>query len=368
MLYLFNTGARPEYVKNVLNTLHLPSGAINKYQYEGDPQNYAEGSACSTPIGEKVVISFVDRHDDEPEKNKYIPLRFGILKKYENKQGKSYFYVELKGFVSTFENFDSELKSSFKSKLFYKEKGTEHGYLAFSGKEIVSVQNDGNSEGWIDVVRRVMECTNLLESNCVYTHFTICNKKDDVILPACEDDRWQYTLKRNETYSINIDYYIPFAEEAANANTIQFELDSDSKGIIKPHTSTWGTQNSRQKCQFIDVGRKNNLLVNYSLKSSDDSREIMFSEEQVYITFEKKNWIIRALPFVLFAISAFVSTLIASMKDYSVKAQEGTNVVERFIAWIAELDAIPVCIILAVCAVLEALSLLWIKNSLPKDK
>jgi len=366
MLYLFNSAARPEYVKNVLNTLHLPSGAINKYQYEGEPNNYAEDLACSTPIGEKVVISFVDRHDDEPEKNKYIPLRFGVLKKYENKQGKSYFYVELKGFVSTFENFDSELKSSFKSKLFYKENGTEHGYLAFSGKEIVSVQNDGNSEGWVDVVRRVMECSNLIEGNCVYTHFTICNKNDDVVLPVCEGDRWQYSLKRNETYSINIDYYIPFAEEASNANTIQFELDSTSGGVIKPHTSTWGTQNGRQKCQFIDVNGKNNLLINYSLKSSDVSKKIMFSEEQVYITFKKKNWIVRALPFALFAISAFLSTLIASMKDYSVETEEGANIVERFISWIAELNAIPV--LLAVCAVLEALSLLWIKNSLPKDK
>jgi len=77
-----------------------------------------------------------------------------------------------------------------------------------------------------------------------------------VVLPVCEGDRWQYSLKRNETYSINIDYYIPFAEEASNANTIQFELDSTSGGVIKPHTSTWGTQNGRQKCQFIDVNGK----------------------------------------------------------------------------------------------------------------
>ena len=42
MLYLFNSGARPEYVKNVLHTLHLPKGAINKYQYEIDRTNYVD--------------------------------------------------------------------------------------------------------------------------------------------------------------------------------------------------------------------------------------------------------------------------------------------------------------------------------------
>lgn len=43
-------------------------------------------------------------------------------------------------------------------------------------------------------------------------------------------------------------------------------------------------------------------------------------------------------------------------------------VVECFIVWIADLDAIPVCTILATCALLEAILLLWIKKSLPKDK
>lgn len=99
MLYLFNSAARPTYVENVLNTLHLPNGAINVYQYETFDNDYIDPSIDKNMEkinGEDVIIVFIDRNDDSPNENRYIPLRRGVLRVCEKGQGKSYFYVEFK--------------------------------------------------------------------------------------------------------------------------------------------------------------------------------------------------------------------------------------------------------------------------------
>ncbi len=368
MLYLFNSGARPEYVRNVLNTLHLPNGAINTYQYESMPYDYVDSSVFSVSEGERVVISFIDRDDVEPQRNKYIPLRFGVLKKCEKNQGKLYIYVELKNFVSTESNFDSELKSSFQEKLFYKENGTEHGFLAFAGKEVVSAQNDGDAQKWIDTVKRVMDCSKLKNSNCVYTHLTIRDKKGKAISPVSKEKDWEYNLKSNRAYKVNIDYYIPFAEETSDADIIYCEFINGGNKHIKQFKNSWGVQNGRCECDFFELNEKETLAINYLLSYTDTSKKIIYSDKSACVTVLKSCWLLKFFPFALFGFSAFISTLIASMNDYVIEVQKNSDFLWNLVKWIFELDAVSLLMLSGACAVGQALSLLWIKKLLSKGK
>lgn len=369
MLYLFNSAARPEYVKNVLNTLHLPNGAINLYQYETNDNTYVDPSIESYKKDEKVLITFIDRNDDEPQKNRYIPLRFGVLKKHEDEQGKSYFYVELGNFVTGVESFEDELKDSFKDKLFYKENNIENGYLAFKGEVVPSVQNNDCQDAWLETIKRVASCSKLKDNSCVYTHFELCNKKSISMTPSSKMKDWIYNLKANKEYSIKLHYYIPFANETSNADTIHCDFSNDLRNIISPVESTWGVQNGKKEYKILKTESGSELHVQYSLKCSNQDKEIVFSDSPISISFKKKSWLLKALPFPLFFISAFISTFVASMKDYAkFGAKESAGFFENLAKFISSFNVTQISIILAICAVIEALSLLWVTTLLSKEK
>ncbi len=367
MLYLFNSAARPEYVKNVLNTLHLPNDAINIYQYETTPYNYVEKFSDIPTENEKVVIFFIDRNDNNHEANKYIPLRFGVLKKKELNQGKVYFYVQLKNFVETTDDHNLQLKSTFSNKIFYKQDEIEHGFLAFMGKEIVSLQNDGNSNNWIDTVQRIMDCSKLKDSNCVYTHLSLYDNKKNYISPICIDKEWKYKIKSSNSYTFKLDYYIPFAKESHNADTIHFSLTESSKNIITPSENTWGVKNGKQEFNFDASNLSKNQNICYELKSSDTSKNIVFSNSNISVILKKSCWFRRTLPFLLFGVSSFISTFIASIKDLN-QTDISKNVLDCFANCVSNLNTSAIAAILAICAILEAISLLLIKNSLSKNK
>jgi hypothetical protein len=102
VLYLFNSAFRPLYVKNVLNTLSLPSGWTNEYRYRatGDPRYvspevYAQLPALST--GTECVIVFIDRFGEGGYE--YHPLRRGRYLSYGEVDGKVFFNIELGAFI-----------------------------------------------------------------------------------------------------------------------------------------------------------------------------------------------------------------------------------------------------------------------------
>jgi len=373
MIYLFNSAARPEYVKNVLNTLHLPSGTINLYQYESKPHKYVKKSPYENMKGEKVVISFIDRNDIEPNKNKYIPLRFGILKNYLNNQGKSYFYVELGDFVSNEGNYDSELKSSYRKELFYKEKNTEHGYLAFVGKEVVSLQNNFSSrDGWINTVKRVEHCHALKENNCVYTHFEIVDNKRSPISPYNNEYYTEYRLKINGNYRVIIDYYVPFAEETPDADILTFEFDGSIDKCIEPTTDSWGAQQSFYEGTFHRLTTRKEFYINYQLKPSNKTKAIIFADTNIHVSVVKRNLVLRMFPYFIFFIVTFfstlISTLITSLNIGVSEIQSDSSVFERIITWISGFNPNFLYIFLAIFAAAQAMILLWINKSKSKDE
>ena len=368
MLYLFNSAARPTYVENVLNTLHLPNGAINVYQYETFDNDYIDPSIDKNMEkinGEDVIIVFIDRNDDSPNENRYIPLRRGVLRVCEKGQGKSYFHVELKNYIVSSDDLEEKIKTSFSEKLFYVKDGKEYGYLAFRDKEIKLPQKSNKNSPWLETVKRVMGCAKLKNNNCVYTRFNICNKKGKIVDPSSKNKEWCYTLNPKQTYRIVMDYYVPFADESPNADTVTLSFWDNSKKYVESENNSLGVQNGKWESKLIIPESQNEFInLNCSLKLTNGDVSITHFKKNVPIKFKKKSWILQLLPFVIFALSAFVSTLIASFKDYAVTpTEEAADSVARIIS---NFDTITIAIILGVCAVLEALSLFWMKENASK--
>ena len=102
MLYLFNSGYRPLYVKNVLNTLFLPSGYTNeyRYRYKGDPRHvppamYAQLATLEEDT--KCAVCFIDRF--AVPGYSYHPLRRGTYVSRREESEYVYIRVRLGDFV-----------------------------------------------------------------------------------------------------------------------------------------------------------------------------------------------------------------------------------------------------------------------------
>lgn len=368
MLYLFNSGARPEYVKNVLHTLHLPKGAINKYQYEIDRTNYVDRTIKypSKKEVEKVLIVFIDRHDDNPDANKYIPLRYGELKRIELKESKVFFYVKLCDYISEPRNFQKKIKEKFCDKLFYKKGKKEYGHLAFKGEDIIGdyVSDDND---WIKTVKNISECSYLKDTKCIFTKFTLKDKNSKTIAPTIKNGEWSYKLKKYDSCKMDISYYIPFAEEMPNAETVGFKANDFSKNYLNDPKQTLGAQLGSIESSLINCDDiKKDFTISYLLEPSNTNVNIEYSDKPIPFTFVKTNWFLRFIPFAIFAISTFVSTLLATLNNHVVEVKENMTVFDTIANEISTLHATEIALYLAICAILEALSLLWVKKLVDK--
>ena len=103
-LFLFNSGFRGLYRENMLRTLMLPSGWINKYRYSDDNTDQELIKTLNNLDEEDldVTIIYIDRFYESAEhkKYRYYPVRNGKLKSYKRELNRNSFYVELKNFTS----------------------------------------------------------------------------------------------------------------------------------------------------------------------------------------------------------------------------------------------------------------------------
>jgi len=368
MLYLFNSAARPEYVKNVLNTMYLPNGAVNKYQYETDGTNYVEPSIKypSKKEGEKVAILFIDRHDEDPSQNRYIPLRLGRLKRIDADCGKVFFYVQLGEFIHEQEDFAKIFSDTFPRKIFYKENNEEFGHLAFKGDDLFK-NNCCNDDVWIQIVKKLVTCEYLQKDKCVFTKFTLLNKARKIIKPVSKKSEWKYQQKNYDSCKVKISYYVPFAKECPNAETIYFNPNDGCKNHLIAQDKTLGAQLGKLECSIANCDKKgNDFSISYSLKSSDN-RELIYSDKPVPCAYKRTNWLFKFLPFFLFGVSTFISTMLATLKNNTdLISQETTTLFDGIINQIVSLSTAQIAAILAICAFVEALSLLLVKKLINK--
>jgi hypothetical protein len=93
------------YVKNILNTLFLPSGSFNRYRYSiagqhvnVDPDTVQYLGSWRRRLKTQVLLLFVDRY--RANDYDYVPLRYGTLKKFRVEGSQSFLTVKLGDYVT----------------------------------------------------------------------------------------------------------------------------------------------------------------------------------------------------------------------------------------------------------------------------
>lgn len=192
MLFLFNSAVKPEYVKNVLNTLHFPAGAINMYQYsqQSGDYNYVDESADIRKNDSlkdmDVLISYIDR-DQDPFV--FYPLRKGKLVSIETHAGRVYYNVKLGeyAFTNDVNRFNAFLHENVDTFLYSEEnncdKVAKKGYFAFAYDLDISNLVEAGKDKWLETVHEIEKCKKFAEDNsCVFTRFSLKNGGEKMLI------------------------------------------------------------------------------------------------------------------------------------------------------------------------------------------
>lgn len=249
MLYLFNSAYRNTYATNVLNTLSLPEGAINEYQYSKTRghYNYIDESAfpkeCSP--NDDVIILFIDRAS--PNNFEFYPLRRGKFVCCEERDGRVYYYVKLGDFYSCLDiiQYNYDLKKALNGLLFNcdsdNDDGNKIGYFAFKSDHDALLGLKADDLSWSKVVESIANCKYIDEKYlCIFTrfHLYIGDGKTPLKVKTNGKD-WYYNLKFKHKYIIKVEYCIP----AMDRNPQDIYIDSELKCSIP-------------SCQNVDFARR----------------------------------------------------------------------------------------------------------------
>jgi hypothetical protein len=235
MLYLFSYAGRIGYVQNTLETLHLPYGTENMYEYtlkENELHGgvYIDDPALVAKSGEDVLIVFVDV--DPKTRYPYIPLRKAKLLKYENEQDRMYYTVVLLEHctpkMESLDNFLIALKNKFGEKLYTKNGKVGKGYLVLYSDALKYNDFDGldsNKSSWLTAVSCLSQIDIFKKNHCIFTMLTVgTQKKEEPLrkeIQDCGDVAYDFNI--NTPYCAELDYYVPFHnKEEGTVIDVQF--------------------------------------------------------------------------------------------------------------------------------------------------
>ena len=377
MLFLFNTAVTHDYARNILNTLALPNGYTNVYEYETFRVNYIEKDSLEAEIGEDVIVVFIDRFEDSPEKNRYIPLRYGKLnrKVTNDDPQKVFFYVELADFIKAETTYNDTIKRIFAGKLFHDkvEEGekSEAGFLSlrYTKEDAAALFKKNTSKhAWREIITVLENTTRVQSAWFVFSYLTVFNSKGEEIKPKIKEKKDSFfLLKQNEGYEIHFSFYNP-----AYINDIK---KCQTPLLFRPHfnpTIEFFTNKdylgTREGTLILSVPKQSNNFVqfNYSLESiekNDQSSEgesiPLYSDNKIMIKKKKKWW--SFLPYLLFALVMFFSSAFSFLKDqfYPSNGQGLSSISEALKILFSSFSGIA----LAGFSVLEALLLKWIDKN-----
>lgn len=224
MIYLFNSGFRPLYRNNILNTLYVPNGFVIEFRYRiKDEESYVHPSLKNqlnkATKDEKVVIIFVDRYAN----NGYIyhPIRLGRFVSFREEDQRLYLSVELVEFIYP-KNLNSfnlndrlPLEQSGSPRLTNNDpKAKNDGYYALIGDDIFKSESDFyfGSYAWPYVVESLSRTTvfdSKPENPIVFLRANIYEQKRNKIVIPSKANPSRFNLSRTEQYDFQLNYYFP---------------------------------------------------------------------------------------------------------------------------------------------------------------
>lgn len=211
MIFLFNSSSRSTYLDNIFATMHLPLGAINRYQYRYEGNNSAVDSSIkmNCNVGDNVIISYIDKYAAE-EEVVYLPLRKGRIIKYEMMDGRVYYDVKLLEYChATNEKRYSNFIITEVDQVYHQESnGTWSGILATKKDVDVSNLLETTDDSWFITAKRLSQKKLFQDYYSIFTKLSITNVKNDHLEIQKVGNEYGYLLKSKERYTIKLSFYI----------------------------------------------------------------------------------------------------------------------------------------------------------------
>lgn len=212
MIFLFNSSSRSTYLDNIFATLHLPSGAINQYQYSYEGNNSAVDSSImmNCNIGDEVMISYIDKYVNVEDKV-YLPLRKGELIRYEKIDGRIYFDVKLLDYCHAIseEKYSKFVIHKFNRQIYHRRSnGAWKGVLAIKSNLDIRELVESTDDSWIITVKRLSQKKLFRDNYSIFTKLCIVNSKEKQIKVDVLGTENGYFLRSKEKYAIKLSYYI----------------------------------------------------------------------------------------------------------------------------------------------------------------
>jgi hypothetical protein len=276
MLYLFNSGFRPLYTRNVLNSLFLPEGCTNEYRYKyvGEPRYVPPAVYAKLPElsrGTDCVVTFIDRF--AATGYSYHPLRRGKYLSYREAGGSVYFRIQLETFLypRDFVAFGQHLRQALVPMGLPQLTGgdpenTNDGAYAILADSIFGQVSEclWGDEAWAAAVENLSDmrafATNA-EQSPVFIKVDVFpqSRSPKRISPIIRDDASVYKLKRNKRYELSVTYRFPRqrldqgAKARAEINlgdnirllgNTSIDIDSYTNSLLKPFISARETEDT----------------------------------------------------------------------------------------------------------------------------
>lgn len=351
MLYIFNSAFRPLYRENVINTLSLPAGVINTYQYSlsSNTKCYIDESAMPIRAGAglEVMVIFIDRAI--PDDFKFIPLRRGTLVRCYESESIIYYEVkmhEICAIVKSVDDFTRFIKDCFGDLLFNKsESGVETGYFAFQHDVSVKEYTFESETSWRKNVELVAKTAEFKKIFPVFTKFSLLRSdgKTQVKIMSRKNQSC-FKLFTNRQYVAVVDYFLPDSDIDPDTAWLDLKI-----GVVPDYLSNaipnrvLGTKAGIAKFAFSIPSVCNNCELMYqSSKHEASNKRIVFSTRPIPFVVKRSLWRWISITFcVIFLLASSVLKDFKSaevLKDISEKINSG-----EVLAWYDNMQFIMAC-------------------------
>jgi len=321
MLYLFNSGYRPKYVKNVLDTLFIPHGGTNEYRYRykvsqgcTDVVNINPESLekfCELPKKTEAAVIFIDRFASGGYQ--YHPLRMASSVLQRKSTDYLFFRMQLNDFVyprdiiAFNKNFELLMHPKGVAKLTDNEpKGRHDGWYAMFEDDLFAQTADFmfGTSAWTSCVNQLHQCFSFSskeevnasgvekENHYVFMRCDLRRNSKKTVTPSLIDNQAKFDLIKGGRYELELSYLYP---KQLN--------DTDSKAIL---TVDLGDNLNQLGADDIDIdsfinsvpyhfSTKRNLedyfdAICFNFKSAEEGVEIHGPGWQIPVRFRSSGW------------------------------------------------------------------------------
>lgn len=313
MLYIFNSGTKPLYRTNMMNTLYLPSGCSNEYRYgERNLDRHICDQPDIIPIGEQCLFIFIDRY--HVGSYQFIPVREGHLIKRAKADDQVIFTLKLDKYLfsSNLVEFGNQLSKMITiDDLPHLVNGdpdnTNDGkYAIYMPKQsLSSLSLEISDSSWFRTVELVSRSKVFTEyEKPVFIRCEVTDFKDKTL---SFDSSSYIKLKRSSHYIVRFHYRQP--------NTQPKDLKTTRVSIESTDNLSWGLN------KYLLIDSNNNTVTNdfYTTPYPDDCPDsfILSIEDTGYlipsspvnIKVLRPRFIVILVAVILWALASCITTL-----------------------------------------------------------